>query len=476
MLKRKLDCIDDTFISDCEKKFDSDPLNKIAKNAINSMGSMFSTMNSERVNEISHLFLNSVKKKHVRATNQGASGRCWMFAGLNIFRHLMINCLDLEQFEFSEVYLFFWDKFERANSYIKWFIENPQQKPGDKPYEYMLTNYMSDGGWWNTFSNLVEKYGLIPQSAMKETYQSDDSEEMNKIIKERLDYCINIMRTRRDKMSADDLENLRKETLNYIYDILVKFLGKPPKSFSWHLAQECDDGGNSIITKLTPQKFYNLINEEIDINSDFVVLSNIPMKEFKYYTNYRILNTNNVCEGKLCNIFNVPINEMVRYAIKSLSSGVAVWFAADVNKCFNWYHSCLDDKLFDNKDIFGNIEKFDKGDRLLMHDIESNHAMALTGFNLDDRGRPTNWQVENSWGYCDRDTPGLDGYLNMSHSWFEKYVIQIVVYKKFLSRTLQTKLNSEPIEINPWDSVAPALQVRGVKIPEKYLSTMSRKI
>ena len=78
-----------------------------------------------------------------------------------------------------------------------------------------------------------------------------------------------------------------------------------------------------------------------------------------------------------------------------------------------------------------------------MHDIESNHAMALTGFNLDDRGRPTNWQVENSWGYCDRDTPGLDGYLNMSHSWFEKYVIQIVVYKKFLSRTLQTKLNSE---------------------------------
>src|SRR3989344_8035385 len=179
--------IDENFIEECEEKFNKDPANIIARNAIVSVGSFHATQNSNRTNQIDHIFLNSVKRRGLRATNQGHSGRCWMFAALNTFRHMIIRVLDLENFEFSEVYLFFWDKLERANSYLLWFINHPEYKPGDRAFDWVLSDFRSDGGWWNTFANLVNKYGLVPRDAMKETFQSTDSDDMNSIVKERLD-------------------------------------------------------------------------------------------------------------------------------------------------------------------------------------------------------------------------------------------------------------------------------------------------
>jgi len=478
MSKRKMEsssvCISEEFLAQCERKFKSDPVNIVARNAINSVGSMFSTINSNRVNQISHIFLNSVKRKNLHATNQGASGRCWMFAALNTFRHVLINALDLEQFEFSEVYLFFWDKLERANSYIKWFMDHPDTPPDDRACEYMLSDYMSDGGWWNTFANLVNKYGLVPMSAMKETYQSDDSDAMNKIIKERLDWAVNHIRTNYKKMSAEDMEKFRQDVIQRIYDILVKFLGEPPKEFNWYLNHNEDEKCN-IVTKLTPQKFLTMVAPSIDMNEDFVTLAHIPTKGLKYYTKYRIRQTNNVQEGELCTVYNVPLSELVRCAIKSISGGFAVWFVGDVSKSFNWFYSCLDDKLDDHSIVFGETEKFDKGDRILLRNVQGNHAMALTGFNLDEKGLPVNWQVENSWGYHDSETPGMDGFLNMSHTWFEKYVTQIVVHKEFLSRSLKKKIESVPIDLDPWDCMAPALKVQGVGQPHNYLKVLGRK-
>jgi bleomycin hydrolase len=461
-MKRK---IDQDFIKDCEQKFNDSPINKLARNSINAVGSKLSTTNSDQLNNVSHIFLNSLKRKNIRATNQGASGRCWMFASLNIFRHCIINALDLDQFEFSEVYLFFWDKLERANSVIQWFINNPEYNPGDKPYEYMLENYMSDGGWWNTFTNLATKYGLVPGDAMRETYQSDDSDEMNKIISEILHNAINQIRKNKSKL---DLEKFREKVVRSVYDTLVKFLGEPPKNFCW--SYTTSEGENSIMSGLNPKKFYDMVVPVQNMN-EFVTLSNIPY--LKYFKNYRISDTNNVVEGEECKLLNLPINELAKYVKKSISAGFSVWFAGDVRQNFNWYHSCLDDKLHDDS-IFGERDKFEKGERILLHNVEGTHAMAITGFNEDEKGRVTNWQVENSWGYCDNEIPGLDGFLNMSSSWFEKYVIQVVVHKNFLSRTLKKLLKEEPEVLAPWDNMAPALRVGGTGRPEGYARALAK--
>ena len=189
---QSLDDINPLFLAECEEEFNEDPSNVIARNAVVAIGSMISTTNSTRLNEIDHVFMNTIKKKHLKATNQGRSGRCWMFSGLNMFRHNVIKALDLENFEFSETYLFFWDKLERANRYLRWFIDHRHEvTTEDESFKFMVDEYTGDGGWWNMFSNLVQKYGVIPKSAMKETWQSDDSDDMNKILNDRIQAAAN---------------------------------------------------------------------------------------------------------------------------------------------------------------------------------------------------------------------------------------------------------------------------------------------
>jgi bleomycin hydrolase len=459
--------IDNNFLEVCEKKFKEDPLHIATKNAINNIGIELSTTDCNKLNDISHIFEVSLKSKDTKATNQGASGRCWMFASLNTFRHLLIKALGLENFEFSEVYLFFWDKFERSNSYLRWFIKNRHLKPSEKPVEYMLTSYMNDGGWWNTFANLAEKYGLIPKDVMKPTFQSEDSGDMNFIIEEKLNSTVNYI-LKNKKLTDFELEKLRMDTLQEIYSILVKTLGEPPKTFTWCFRDE--DDNHITMRDMTPLKFKQMVIPEINLSRDFNVLCNIPKEAgLKYGCLYRISETNNVQEGENCILYNTDIEDLSKHAMKSIDNGVSVWFVGDVSRGFNHYHSVLDDNLQNTEVVFGKNKPFSKGERILLRNVEGNHAMALTGYSLDKKGRVKSWQVENSWGYWDYETPGLDGFLYMSHDWFKKYVTQIVVHKELLSRTISKNIQKGVVKnINPWDCVAPALMAKPVNPPKNY--------
>jgi len=450
------------FIEGCNKRFKKDKSNIIARNAITSVGATLSSTDSNVANDVTHVFMNTIKKAGVKATNQGYSGRCWMFAGLNMFRHSVIHGMKLENFEFSETYLFFYDKLERSNSYLRWIIDNPESKPGDREFDYMVESSLQDGGWWNCFSNLVTKYGLIPKNAMKETFHSGDSEEMNKILLDKLHETANWIRSNPKK----DLEKKIEDTMEEIYKNLVYFLGEPPKDFSWCFTNDEED--STIIDKLTPMMFKNLVIPTLDLN-DFISLANIPCERIKYNKRYKILETSNIRGGNECEVLNLRIEELKKYAMKSLLSGFPVWFVGDVSQSFHPWYSTLDDRLIDNSLFFGkNDKKFNKGKRIEFLNVQGNHAMCLTGVNLDEKGRPISWQVENSWGYCDKDTPGEDGWLSMSDSWFEKYVTEVVIHKNYLSRSILKLNEKEPIKINPWDCMAPALKANCVDAPRSW--------
>ena len=449
-------CINTDFIKECNDDFYKDPCNIIARNSVVAIGSLISTTDSNRLNNIDHVFMNSLKKKNLKCTNQGRTGRCWQFSALNMFRHNVIKALQLDNFEFSETYLFFWDKFERSNTYINWFINNPNTKPEDDSFKFIVDDFISDGGWWNMFSNLVKKYGLIPKTAMKETFQSDDSEDMNQILNNKIQSCANYLFNNK-RLTPAEIEAERQSTLKQIYSILVKFLGEPPTSgFKWCYTN--DDDVSTIIADLKPNQFMDMVMPSIDID-DFVVLTHLPGK-LKYKKMYEIQNTSNTHEGSNFKFLNLPITELSKYASLSILGGMPVWFAADVSKDFNPYHSILDDKLLDEDRVFGSNHEFTKGDRITFRNLSANHAMSLIGINLSVDGKPDSWQVENSWGYCDNETPGLDGFLYMSHSWFNKNVMQIVVHKNFLSRTIKKLLKQKPELLDAWNCVAPACKIR----------------
>jgi bleomycin hydrolase len=461
---KKIFIIDDDFLKKCSEDFNNSNANIIAKNIVTNVGSLHATTDYDVSRNVSHTFLNTLKKKNLKATNQGASGRCWIFSGLNVFRHNVIEALELENFEFSETYIFFWDKFERANSYLQWINElvykGSKLRNDDNMFKYLVDKekWMSDGGYWSCFANLVDKYGLIPKKAMPETFQSEYSEDMNDVLMDILHSTSNELYTlsKNDKKRDDIIV----KSLQQIYDSLVKFLGEPPKTFTWDFTTEA--GESNIIENLDPLSFKNIVAPKIDLK-DFVLLSNIPSESFKYNQKYSITNTNNVIEGSKCEFINLPISELKKYSKKSILEGLPVWFAGDVKKGFHPIHSTLNDKITKSELLFGDRYKMTKKDRILFTNQETSHAMTLLGVNLDIKGNSISWQVENSWGFYDNETPGLDGFLCMDESWFDEYLGQVVIHKKFLSRSTLKLLEQEPIEIKPWESLAPALKVNIIK-------------
>ena len=458
--------INNKFLKECDENFNSDPSNIISRNAVVSIGSMLATTDSNRLNNIDHIFMNSLKRKDIKATNQGRSGRCWMFSGLNVFRHTLIQALDLENFEFSQTYLFFWDKLERANTYLRWFVDNPNIPKDDDSFIYMIDDFTNDGGWWSTFANLVKKYGLVPKCAMKETFQSDDSEDMNQIINEHIQSCASYIYSQDNSTieSKKRLIQIKNDTVKQIYSILVKFLGEPPNKFRWAYTNTEDE--SNIIENLEPIKFMKMVMPSINID-DFIVLTHIP-GTLKYSKLYEVKYTTNIYEGNNFKFLNLPIEELSRYTAKSISVGTPVWFGADVSQDFNPYHSTLDDKLSNQSLVFGETYEFTKSDRIIFRNLQANHAMSIIGMNIGSDGKPESWQVENSWGYFDNETPGLDGFLYMSHSWFIKNVLQVVIHKNLLSRSTQKLLSQSSIILDPWDCVAPALKIKNINPPKIY--------
>ena len=115
-------------------------------------------------------FSHKIKTKGI--TNQKSSGRCWMFAGFNVMRPKVINELGLEEFEFSNAYLQFWDKMEKSNLYLEDIIELRDADRLDR--DWLLVNewLVGDGGWWNYVTGLVDKYGAVPTSVMPETHHT----------------------------------------------------------------------------------------------------------------------------------------------------------------------------------------------------------------------------------------------------------------------------------------------------------------
>ena len=76
-----------------------------------------------------------------------------------------------------------------------------------------------------------------------------------------------------------------------------------------------------------------------------------------------------------------------------------------------------------------------------------NHAMVITGVELDENGKPVRWKIQNSWS----DENGSKGYYLMSAAWFERYVYQVVIRREHLSEAQRAALDTEPGHLPPWD-------------------------
>ncbi len=153
------------------EEFCSDQKNLLAMNAVTRTSITDVAMSRKAYVDAQHTFSHVVPLEG-KATSQKSSGRCWIFAALNVMRLPLMKKNDLEEFEFSQNYMFFWDKFEKSNYFLESIIDTKDRPVDDRTVMWLFQTAVSDGGQWDMFVNLVNKYGVVPKDAMPESHAS----------------------------------------------------------------------------------------------------------------------------------------------------------------------------------------------------------------------------------------------------------------------------------------------------------------
>jgi bleomycin hydrolase len=378
-----------------------------------------------------------------KVTNQERSGRCWLFAGLNLLRVGAMNKMGLKEFEFSQNYAMFWDKIERANYFLEAVIETADRELGDRTIAFLLQSAAEDGGQWNMFAALVGKHGLVPKSVMPETQSSSNTGRMNAILRSQLRQGARAVRAAYAAGGAAAARAEKAEILRVIYRVLCIHLGTPPEQFDWQWTDKDREFHRDGV--LTPQEFAAKY-VELPV-ADYVCLVHDPRATSPQGRTFTVEYLGNVIGAPPVTYLNVDVPLLKRLAAASLSAGEPVWFGCDVGKMMSNEYGIWDAALYDLPSVYDTPFDLDKAARLEYGESQMTHAMLFTGVDLGADGASRRWRVENSWG---SDT-GRDGFYTMNDSWFDEYVFEIAARRSALPPELQAALDTEPIVLPAWD-------------------------
>lgn len=493
-------------IKEFNDNYNKHPEFRVSANALTGNSFKSIVLNNKFVNNFNEVF-KKVIDIEVKATDQHGSGRCWLFAYLNIIRLNMVKKYGLNSdFELSQTHLFFYDKLEKSNYFLHCIMDNINEKHDSRKVIRFLNDPISDGGTTNMAHNLVKKYGLVPKNIMKETYQSKSTNTMNVLINQRLRHAARDLFENKKNRNSKFIKGVMAD----IYTMLVIFLGEPPKVFDWEYYSKKKsnsgadtDGSNKnkrskktgisvkqggyeqenvsmlnsvnykqlsrknkrkgkgkgkmsndkykVVKNLTPLDFYTKYS---GFNADdMVTLIHYPGKPFNKL--YNVDYSNNMVGGLTNNYINVKVDLMKILSKLSIDEDKAVWFGSDVGKYMSKKLGILDRKAFNYKDTIG----FDydmSGEDMLKYQVSAvSHAMILKGYTMNKmeiKGKNINmdidkWLVENSWG----DMTEKHGNFTMSDEWFSEFVYEIMIDKKYLSKKILGILKTKPVVLPMWD-------------------------
>jgi bleomycin hydrolase len=424
--------------------------NAVTNNEVNDLA-----LNREVVRGDDGHFSHRIKSKGI--TNQKNSGRCWMFAALNILRPQVIRVHGMAEFEFSTAYLQFWDKLERSNLSLEAVIELRKVDYLDREWETVNKNAIEDGGWWNYAAELVEKYGVVPQSVMPETHSSSNTTALNEILGRLLRArAVGMMDRHGEGATVEELRTLKNEALQEAYRFLVINFGVPPTEFEWRYRhtkksegkkpdermQSVAEGDLVPLERHTPRSFYKkYVGSPL---SDFVCLYNDPKNPLDRH--YSFKRANNIVGNPDMDFVNVDMVPMKEIAAASILANEPLWFAVNMEIDESRKLGLMEHRLFDYEALFGMDLTVSKADRARFHADVSGHAMALMGVDLTEDGKPRKWLAENSWG----DEKGEGGRWTLYDKWFDEHVYTIIVHKRHVPAEIMKCFEEEAIELPSW--------------------------
>ena len=422
--------------------YEANPKFAAMENAISHNGLLASLEKRSAAVENTPVFSLDLTKDKV--SDQKASGRCWMFAALNTFRHKMIAGFQLEDFELSQAHTFFWDKYEKSNWFLEQVIATADQELTSRKVKFLLDTPQQDGGQWDMVVSLFEKYGVVPKSVYPESISSSNSRELNQILNKLLRQDAQILRELREKgAESSELQAKKEELLQEVFNFLAMNLGLPPRQFDFSYRDK--DNHFHSESGLTPLTFYQ---KYVDLKlADYVSIINAPTADKPYGRSYTVEMLGNVVGSKPVRYLNVEMNRLKELAIAQMQAGETVWFGSDVGQSSNRKAGVMAEGMHDFTASMDIQITQDKAGRLDYSESLMTHAMVLTGVDLDENGKAKKWKVENSWG----EKVGNKGYFVASDAWMDEYTYQIVVRKEFLTAAELAAYEAEPTVLSPWD-------------------------
>lgn len=423
-------------------EYQANPKYQAVENAVTHNGLLKSL--ETRQSEIDNSYAFSIDLTKDEVANQKASGRCWMFAALNTFRHKLISEFKLENFELSQAHTFFWDKYEKSNWFMEQVIATADQELGSRKVKFLLDTPQQDGGQWDMVVALFEKYGVVPKSVYPESISSSASRELNQYLNKLLRQDAQILRELVNSGAAKEtVQTKKEELLQEIFNFLAINLGLPPRQFDF--AYRDKDDQYQVEKAITPQTFYE---KYVGLKlADYVSIINAPTADKPYGKSYTVEMLGNVVGSRDVRYINLPMDRFKELAIAQMQAGETVWFGCDVGQLSVRQKGIMALNTYDFTSSMDITFHQDKAGRLDYSESLMTHAMVLTGVDLDENGQSTKWKVENSWG----DKVGQKGYFVASDEWMDEYTYQIVVRKEFLTAEELATYEATPTVLAPWD-------------------------
>lgn len=412
--------------------------NAIAANSIDDLA-----RNRANQGKIDTYFSNETPKQSIH--DQQKSGRCWMFSGLNVLRaDFAKEHDDTLSVEFSHDYLFFYDQLEKANLMLQGVIDCASKPIDDVRVQFFFKNPINDGGTFCGVADLAEKYGLVPMSVQPETFSSDNTSVMARLLSSKLrEFGLELRDMVAKGKSKKAIQERKTEMLSTVYHMLCLTLGEPVKEFTFAFT---DKNGKAVAQakKYTPKEFYDATVGH-KLNGTFIMAMNDPRRP--YYKTYEVEYDRHTYDGHNWKYVNLPMEDIAKMAIASIKDGRKMYSSYDVGKQIDRKRGYLDTENFDYGSLFGTTFPMNKAQRISTFDSGSTHAMTLTAVDIDSDGKPVKWKVENSWGA----DYGQQGCLIMTNRWFEEYMFRLVVDKKYVPENILKAAESKPVMVVPED-------------------------
>lgn len=421
------------------EQYNKDIKNKIVENSITRNGLENTCIDRKIIIENQPIF--NIELPESKRYDQEDSHKCWIYAGINVIKHNIAKNLniDIMNLELSTTYISFFDKLEKSNNTYENIIELENVDLDYIHREKVMQYCVAEGGYWQWFVAIINKYGIIPMNFMPDNAESKNYQKITEIFTEKVKKDITyLLKLKSNNESIEELRKIKDKFLQENYNLLSRVLGEPCSKFNYEYK---DKNNNYIMYKdMTAKEFKNkFLTLDLD---NFVSIGNLPMYNKEYNKIYSKKYLGNVYKNSYASFLNLPIEDLKNLTIKQLKDGIPVWMGAHIRKFRDKKSGILDIRLYNYKETL-EFNPLTKEEALNLRDIEMHHAMTFCGVHLLE-DKPVRWKIEDSYG----DKEKINGYYIMNDNFFNEFVLNVVIDKKYLSNEQLNLLEENSIDID----------------------------